>query len=53
MLFAGNIAVIVGVLICGGIAQAQDTALARAAVDVQIRDVNLRLDRSTVSESRH
>lgn len=50
MLFAGNVAVIVGVLICGGIAQAQDTALARAAVDVQIRDVNLRLDRSTVSE---
>ncbi len=50
VLFAGNGTVIVGALLCGGVAHAQNIALTPAPVEVQIHDVNLRLDRSTVLE---
>src|SRR5258708_5446359 len=50
LLFAGNGTVIVGALVCCGLAHAQNISLTPAAVEVQIHDVNLRLDRSTVLE---
>jgi len=41
---------IASLLLCGAIAHPQDISLAPAPVEVQIRDVNLHLDRSTVLE---
>jgi hypothetical protein len=41
---------IAGLLLCGGTAQTQDISLVPGPVEVQIREVNLHLDRSTVLE---
>ena len=41
---------IAGLLLCGGTAHTQDISLAPGPVEVQIREVNLHLDRSTVLE---
>jgi hypothetical protein len=43
---------IVGLLLCGAIAHTQDISLAPAPVEVQVREVNLHLERSTVLEIR-
>src|ERR1700681_1213515 len=50
MYCTGCEATIAGLLLCGAIARAQDISLAPARVEVQIREVNLHLDRSTVLE---
>ena len=41
---------IAGIVLCGGTAHTQDISLAPAPVEVQIREVNLHLDHSTVLE---
>ena len=50
MCCAGCEAALAGLLLCGAIALAQDISPAPAPVEVQIREVNLHLDRSTVLE---